>query len=85
VAGLPGIVLNTPTDAARSCAIANVGIKGMKPADMSARLLEKYKIWTVAIDTAGIHGCRITPNLYTTTAELDVFIVALKEMSSAAS
>jgi selenocysteine lyase/cysteine desulfurase len=85
VAGLPGIVLNTPTDAARSCAIANVGIKGMKPADMAVQLLEQHKIWTVAIDTAGIHGCRITPNLYTTTAELDVFIGALKEMSSAAS
>jgi selenocysteine lyase/cysteine desulfurase len=57
----------------------------MKPADMAVQLLEQHKIWTVAIDTAGIHGCRITPNLYTTTAELDVFIGALKKMSSAAS
>jgi selenocysteine lyase/cysteine desulfurase len=76
-----GIILNTPTDPARSCAIANVGIKGMKPADMATRLLQQYKIWTVAIDTAGIHGCRITPNLFTTTAELDTFVLALKEMA----
>lgn len=81
---LPGIILNTPTDPARSCAIANVGIRGMKPADMATRLLQQYKIWTVAIDTAGIHGCRITPNLYTTTAELDAFVLALKEMAKSA-
>jgi selenocysteine lyase/cysteine desulfurase len=81
IANEPGIILNTPTDPARSCAIANVGIKGMKPADMATRLLQQYKIWTVAIDTAGIHGCRITPNLFTTTAELDTFVLALKEMA----
>jgi len=40
--------------------------------------LEKYKIWTVAIDGAGVHGCRITPNVYTTTDELDAFVAALK-------
>ena len=84
VAQLPGIVLNTPTDPARSCAIANVGIKGMKPADMAAKLLQQYKVWTVAIDTAGIHGCRITPNVYTTTAELDIFVAALKELAATA-
>jgi len=81
IANEPGIILNTPTDPARSCAIANVGIKGMKPADMATRLLQQYKIWTVAIDTAGIHGCRITPNLFSTTAELDTFVLALKEMA----
>jgi len=81
IANEPGIILNTPTDPARSCAIANVGIKGMKPTDMATRLLQQYKIWTVAIDTAGIHGCRITPNLFTTTAELDTFVLALKEMA----
>jgi selenocysteine lyase/cysteine desulfurase len=48
---------------------------------MATRLLQQYKIWTVAIDTAGIHGCRITPNLFTTTAELDTFVLALKEMA----
>lgn len=74
------IVLNTPADPARSCGIANVGIKDMKPADMSKTLLDKYKIWTVAIDGQGVQGCRITPNVYTTTTELDVFVKALQEL-----
>lgn len=75
------VVLNTPTDPARACGIANVGIAGMKPGDMAKTLLEKYKIWTVAIDGQGVHGCRITPNLYTTTQELDTFVQALREMA----
>lgn len=81
VKSLPNVILNTPTDSARSCAIANVGIKGMKPSDMAKMLLEKYRVWTVAIDNANVKGCRITPNLYTTTQELDTFVNALTEMS----
>jgi len=83
--------VNTPVERHRSCGIANVGIKGMKPHDLAKRLLDKYKIWTVAIDGAGVHGCtidgagvhgcRITPNIYTTTKELDVFVNALEEMA----
>lgn len=78
---VPGIVLNTPADASRACGIANVGISGMKPADMAKTLLDRYKIWTVAIDGQGVQGCRITPNVYTTTQELDTFVRALTEMA----
>ena len=81
VRNMPGVVVNTPAEAARSCGIANVGIKDMKPADLAATLLKKYKIYTVAIDYANVHGCRITPNIYTTPKELDQFVVALKELS----
>jgi selenocysteine lyase/cysteine desulfurase len=80
VRDLPKVEVNTPADPARSCGIANVGIMGMKPADMSELLLKKYKIYTVAIDGAGVHGCRITPNVYTTTDDLDVLIKALGEL-----
>lgn len=74
------LTLYTPSDPARSCGIANVGVNGMKPADMAKRLLDKYKIYTVAIDGAGVHGCRITPNVFTTTGELDRLVDALREM-----
>ena len=80
VRSMPHVVLYTPTDPARSCAIANVGIKGMKPGEMNKTLLDKYKIYTVAIDNAGVHGCRITPNVFTTTDELDALVSALGHM-----
>ena len=84
VRGTPKIVLNTPEDPKRSCGIANVGIAGMKPADLAKTLLDKYKIFTVAIDVNGVHGVRVSPQIYTSIAELDAFVNALKEMASAA-
>ena len=79
---VPRVILNTPSDPARSCGIANVGIRGMKPGDLGDVLLKKYGIYTAPIDGAGVHGCRITPNIYTTPAELDVLVGALKELGS---
>jgi len=81
VRGVGKIVVNTPVQPERSCAIANVGIEGMKPGLLAETLLKKYQIYTVAIDGANVHGCRITPNVFTLTKELDVLIKALKEMS----
>jgi len=83
VRDLPGIQLNTPAAAERSCGIANVGIKGMKPSDLAETLMKKYRIWTVAIDGQGVQGCRIVPNLYTTTRELDIFVNGLIELTKA--
>ena len=80
---MPNVVLYTPTDPARSCAIANVGVKGMKPADLAKTLLEKYKVWTVAIDSAGVHGVRVTPQLFIRPSELDQFVKAIRETAGA--
>jgi selenocysteine lyase/cysteine desulfurase len=49
---------------------------------MAETLLKKYNIYTVAIDGAGVHGCRITPNVFTTLDELDKFVDALKQMAA---
>jgi len=82
VRDVENIVVNTPKDSQRACGIANVGIKGMKPAQLAKQLMDDYKIFTVAIDYANVQGCRITPNVFTTTEELDVFVNALKEMAN---
>jgi selenocysteine lyase/cysteine desulfurase len=52
------------------------------PADLAKRLLDEHKIFTVAIDGANVFGCRITPNVYTSTKELDVFVKALKTLAA---
>ncbi|HEU5358285.1 MAG TPA: aminotransferase class V-fold PLP-dependent enzyme [Gemmatimonadales bacterium] len=82
VRGMPGIVLNTPTDPARSCAIANVGIPKLTPAELATALFDRYKVWTVAIDGAGVRGTRVTPHVFTSTAELDTLVRALKELAA---
>jgi selenocysteine lyase/cysteine desulfurase len=77
----PNIILNTPFEVERSSAIANVLVNGMKSSEMAKILMEKYKIWTVAIDRPTVHGCRITPNVFTSIDELDQFVAALEEMA----
>ena len=81
VRNIPNILVNTPADAARNCGIANVGIQSILPADLANILFKKYNIYTVAIDYAGVRGCRITPNIITTPVELDQFVKALTELS----
>ena len=80
VRNIPNVMVNTPVDPVRSCGIANVGIQGMTPAALADTLLRKYNIYTVAIDYANVHGCRITPNLFTTPQELDIFVEAIKAL-----
>src|SRR6056300_1948404 len=76
------IVINTPYESHRSCGIGNVGISNMKPAELAKQLYSKYSIFTVAIDYANVQGCRITQNVFTTTSELDHFIMAVKSLAS---
>lgn len=78
----PGIVLNTPEAPERSCAIANVGVAGLAPAELARRLFEEHRIFTVAIDSAGVRGVRVTPHLYTSEAELDQLVAALVALAS---
>ena len=82
---LPGVVVNTPVAPGRSCGIANVGIKDMKPSLLAETLMKDFRIYTVAIDYANVQGCRITPNIYTTPQELDVLVNALTALGKAVS
>lgn len=81
VRDIAGINVNTPKDPARSCGIANVGLDSLKPIDMAKVLIDRFGIYTVGIDENGVHGCRITPNIYTTPRELDKFVQALKTLA----
>ncbi len=84
VRDVPNVVVNTPADPKRCCAIANVGLSNLPPREFSKALLEKYKVWTVAIDNASVRGARITPHVFTTTRELDTFVNAVKQLAASA-
>lgn len=81
---IPKVVLNTPSDPARTCAIANVAIAGMPPGVFARRLMDEHRIFTVAIDRpeAGISGVRITPHLFTSTSELDALVAATRAIAA---
>lgn len=48
-------------------------VGAVAPAALAKTLLDKYEVWTVAIDTANVHGMRITqwPGVAPTTAQFD--------------
>ncbi len=81
VRNLPRVIVNTPDDRSRHGAIGNVGIEGIEPTNLAKKFLEDHNIWTVAINRIGVRGVRITPNVYTTTDELDTFVQAIKVLS----
>ena len=76
------VEINTPLSFSRSFGIGNIGIKGMPPKIMAEQLLKKFNIFTVAIDYANVKGCRITPNVYNSIDEIEVFIDAIRKLAS---
>ncbi len=70
---LPGVRLHTSLDPKMSCAIANVELVGTDPTAMANYLWDKHKIIVATIMHDEFQGLRITPNVYTTLDELDLF------------
>lgn len=66
-------VFHTHLGSDHSCAIATVGIKGIKPGDLHSWLLAKHGIYTTTISHPNFEGIRVTPNVYTTVSEIDRF------------
>lgn len=77
VGSLPGVRLHTSMDKQWGCAIGNMSVTGKTPGELDRFLLEKYKVHTVAIQWENINGIRVTPNVYTTTRQLDQFIAGV--------
>jgi selenocysteine lyase/cysteine desulfurase len=74
IKNVPKVKLNTSLNPKWGCAIGNVAIEGKKPGELDSFLFDKYKIHTVAIEWENIKGVRITPNVYTTIANLDLLV-----------
>jgi selenocysteine lyase/cysteine desulfurase len=83
VKDVPGININTSFKPEWGCAIGNIGFNGKKSADLEAFLFKTYKIHTVAIEWENIHGVRVTPNVYTTTDNLDLLVAGIKDFAKA--
>lgn len=60
-------------------ALALVGIKDKDPSELGNFLFRNYKIHTTTIKWENAKGVRITPNVYTTTNDLDRLVMAFKD------
>ena len=79
VKALPKVQLSTSLKDKWGCAIGMVSVEGKKPNELDAYLYTNYKIHTTTIVWENISGVRVTPNVYTTTKQLDVLVEAIKE------
>ena len=71
VKDIPKVKLHTSFKKEFGCAIGLVSVDGKTPAELDNHLWTNYKIHTVGIVWENISGVRITPNVYTTTKNLD--------------
>jgi hypothetical protein len=81
VKDIPKVKLGTSMHPKFGCAIGLVGIEGRKPSELDSFLMDKYKIHSVGIEWENIKGVRITPNVYTTTQNLDRLVEGIEKFA----
>ncbi len=78
----PKVTIITSLKPEYSCAIALFSIEGWKPEDIDTKLFEKKKIHVTNINWEGLHGVRVTPNVYTSLRELDRLVDGINEIAA---
>jgi selenocysteine lyase/cysteine desulfurase len=74
------VVLHTSLDPRYSCGIATVELEGIDTTALQKHLWDEHRILTVAILHEQFQGLRVSPNVYTTLAELDRFCETIERV-----
>jgi len=72
--GQPRVRIHTSFDPAMSCGIGNVQIEGADSQKLGQHLFDTRRIIVVPIKHEEFEGLRVTPCVYTTTDEIDLFV-----------
>jgi selenocysteine lyase/cysteine desulfurase len=83
VKDIPKVKFHTSMKPGFGCAIAVVSIDGKPAQELDDFLFREYKIHTTTVNWENMHGVRITPNVYTTTKDLDRLVTAIGEFAKA--
>jgi selenocysteine lyase/cysteine desulfurase len=75
-----GVRVLTPYDPQQSCGLALFNVEGMDVGKLGAHLWEKHRIIVTPIVHDEFRGIRVTPNVYTTLAEVDMFCDAVEKV-----
>jgi isopenicillin-N epimerase len=78
----PNVTIRTSPDPEQSCGVVLVSVEGKK-APALAEELWKQRILVVAIAHKDFEGLRVTPNVYTTPHEIDIFASAMEKLIKA--
>lgn len=83
VKDIPKVQLYTSMRQGFGCAIGVVAIEGKTPGELENYLFNSYKVHTTSLTWEKAHGVRVTPNVYTTTKDLDKLIAGIAEFAKA--
>ncbi|MDW7694416.1 aminotransferase class V-fold PLP-dependent enzyme [Flammeovirgaceae bacterium SG7u.111] len=82
IKNIPNAEMLTPTEPARSCAIATFKLNNMGVEEAAEKLYKGYGIFTVKRNLPGDKlGIRVTPNLYNGTNDLDRLLEGITALS----
>ena len=79
--GQPGVRLLTSTDPAMSCGLALVSLDRTDPRKLADHLWQRRRIIVTPIVHDEFQGLRVTPNVYTTLGEVDVFAEEMERVA----
>lgn len=82
VKDIPKVKLYTSMKPEYSCTIANFSIDGWNAGDINHKLFSDWKLFGVGIVWEKVNGVRISPNVFTSTDELDLLVQAIKEIAA---
>ena len=74
----PRVRIHTSFDPRQSCGLTLFQVDGVDSGRLSGYLMENYRIITTAIKHPEFEGVRVTPNVYTTLREIDLFAEAVE-------
>ena len=77
----PRVRILTSFDPAQSCGLACVALEGIDAAKLATHLWDRYRIIVTPIKHQEFEGIRVTPNVYTTLGEIDLFADAMEAVA----
>jgi selenocysteine lyase/cysteine desulfurase len=81
VKDVPKVKLHTSFKKEYGCAIGLVSVDGKTPGELDGFLWDNFKIHSVGIVWENISGVRITPNVYTSTKNLDRLVEGIEKFA----
>ena len=78
----PRVKLHISLKPEYSCALGTFSIDGLTPGDIGSKLFSEYQIHVTSIVWENVSAVRVSPNVYTTTKDLDRLIEAIGKIAA---
>lgn len=78
LADVPGLAVHSSADPTRACAIVAISLAGCAARPLASWLWREHRVHATSIDAGGLAAVRLSPNVFTTAAEIERLAQALR-------